>query len=45
LRKTLGERGGVVRLLNPTPSARQILELTRLHRIFEVTRRETVATG
>jgi len=45
LRKTLGERGGVVRLLNPTPSARQILELTRLHRIFEITRRETVATG
>jgi anti-sigma B factor antagonist len=38
LHKTTSGRGGVLRLLNPTPSVQQILELTRMHRIFEVVR-------
>jgi len=36
LHKTASGRGGVLRLLNPTPPVQQILELTRMHRIFEV---------
>lgn len=28
-----------VRLINPTPAIQQILELTRLHRIFEIVKR------
>jgi anti-sigma B factor antagonist len=36
LHKTTSSRGGVLRLLNPTPAVQQILELTRMHRIFEV---------
>jgi anti-sigma B factor antagonist len=36
LHKTAAARGGVLRLLNPTPPVQQILELTRMHRIFEV---------
>ena len=36
LHKTASARGGVLRLLNPTPPVLQILELTRMHRIFEV---------
>ena len=28
-----------VRLINPTPPIQQILELTRLHRIFEIVKR------
>ncbi len=36
LHKTLCGRGGAVRILNPTPSVLQILELTRLHRVFEI---------
>ncbi len=36
LHKTACTRGGAVRLLNPTPPVQQILELTRLHRVFEV---------
>lgn len=36
LLKTQNARGGQVRLLNPSPVARQILELTRLHRTFEI---------
>lgn len=38
LHKTASSRGGVLRLLNPTPPVQQILELTRMHRIFEVIR-------
>lgn len=38
LHKTMCARQGMVRLLNPTPSVLQILELTRLHRIFEIVR-------
>jgi anti-sigma B factor antagonist len=36
LHKTTSARGGVLRLLNPLPPVQQILELTRMHRIFEV---------
>jgi anti-sigma B factor antagonist len=36
LHKTTSSRGGVLRLLNPTPPVQQILELTRMHRTFEV---------
>jgi anti-sigma B factor antagonist len=34
--KVACSRNGMVRLINPAPPVRQILELTRLHRIFEV---------
>jgi anti-sigma B factor antagonist len=35
-----GRNGGVsFRLINPTPPVQQILELTRMHRIFEIVRR------
>jgi anti-sigma B factor antagonist len=39
--KTACHRHGDVplRLLNPQPSVRQILELTRMHRIFEIVKR------
>jgi len=36
LHKTTAARGGVLRLLNPLPPVQQLLELTRMHRIFEV---------
>jgi anti-sigma B factor antagonist len=36
LHKTTCNRNGTVRLLNPTPGVRQMLELTRMHRIFEI---------
>ncbi len=36
LHKTACSRKGAVRLLHPQPPVRQILELTRMHRIFEV---------
>ncbi len=36
LHKTACSRNGLVRLLNPTPPVHQILELTRMHRIFEI---------
>ena len=36
LHKTTCSRNGIVRLLNPTPGVRQILELTRMHRLFEI---------
>jgi anti-sigma B factor antagonist len=39
LQKTACTRGGVVKLLNPTPPVHQILELTRLHRVFEIVKR------
>jgi anti-sigma B factor antagonist len=38
IHKTLCSRQGFVRILNPTPSVQQILELTRMHRIFEIAR-------
>src|SRR5260221_633471 len=36
LHKTICNRSGMLRLLNPTPGVQQILELTRMHRIFEI---------
>lgn len=39
LHKTVCARNGMVRLLNPTPPVQQILELTRMHRIFDIVRR------
>ena len=36
LHKTASSRGGALRLLNPNPAVQQILELTRMHRIFEI---------
>ena len=36
LHKTLRSQNGTVRLLKPTPGVNQILELTRLHRVFEI---------
>jgi len=36
LHKTVCTRNGVVRLCNPAPPVLQILELTRMHRVFEV---------
>ena len=38
LHKTACSRGGAVRLRNPLPPVQQILELTRMHRIFEITK-------
>lgn len=39
LQKTTSSRKGTVRLLNPKPGVQQILELTRMHRIFEIVKR------
>ncbi|GAA5482028.1 STAS domain-containing protein [Haloferula sargassicola] len=36
MQKLAQERGGKLRLLSPTPPATQVLELTRLHRVFEI---------
>lgn len=36
LHKATCTKNGTVRLLNPTPPVQQILELTRMHRIFEI---------
>lgn len=38
LQKTMGARCGAVRLLNPRQNVMQLLELTRMHRIFEIAR-------
>lgn len=36
LHKTMATRGGCLRILKPTPTVLQILELTRLHRVLEI---------
>ena len=36
LHKTMNARGGAVRILRPTPVVYQVMELTRLHRVFEI---------
>jgi len=36
MHKTACSRNGTLRLLHPVPSVQQILELTRMHRIFEI---------
>lgn len=35
--KTMCARNGKLRLLRPTPAVRQMLELTRMNRLFEIT--------
>jgi anti-sigma B factor antagonist len=36
LNKLMTSRQGHVRILNPVPAVQQILELTRMHRVFEI---------
>ncbi len=36
LHKTMSQNGGSIRIVNPTESVQQVLELTRLHRLFEI---------
>lgn len=36
LNKTLRAQGGVLKLLNPSSAVTQLIELTRLHRVFEI---------
>ena len=36
MQKLASERGGKLRVLSPKPSVVQLLELTRLHRVFEI---------
>ncbi|HXU77570.1 MAG TPA: STAS domain-containing protein [Methylomirabilota bacterium] len=36
LHKTMCERKGKVRLINPAQTVQQVLELTRMHRLFEI---------
>ena len=38
LHKHMAERGGKIRILNPRQAVLQLLELTRMHRIFEIQR-------
>lgn len=39
IQKTMGLRQGTVRIINPTHTVLQVLELTKLHRILEIVRR------
>jgi anti-sigma B factor antagonist len=39
LHKTTCSRNGAVRLLNPSPNVQQVLDLTRMHRLFEIVNR------
>lgn len=39
LHKTTCSRNGAVRLVNPTPNVQQVLDLTRMHRLFEIVKR------
>lgn len=36
LHKTACDRSGMVRLLRPQPAVERVLELTRLHRVFQI---------
>ncbi|OYW77341.1 MAG: hypothetical protein B7Z37_04660 [Verrucomicrobia bacterium 12-59-8] len=36
LNKSIRARGGVMKLLNPSSAVAQLIELTRLHRVFEI---------
>jgi len=38
LHKTACPRKGTVRLVNPRPSVQQVLELTRMHQLFQITK-------
>ena len=42
LHKMMTARGGSVRLLYPMPAVLQLIELTRMHRIFDVVRRQAL---
>jgi anti-sigma B factor antagonist len=44
LHKTACSRKGTVRLLNPQPPVQQILELTRMHHIFQISTTPTDAS-
>jgi anti-sigma B factor antagonist len=39
LQKTMASRQGILRIVNPTSTVVQVLELTRLHRVLEIVRR------
>ena len=41
LHKTACSREGTLRLLNPQPSVQQVLQLTRMHRLFEIVRTQS----
>jgi anti-sigma B factor antagonist len=36
LHKAMATKNGSIRIVNPTDSVQQVLELTRLHRLFEI---------
>lgn len=36
LHKAMALKNGSIRIVNPTDSVQQVLELTRLHRLFEI---------
>lgn len=36
LNKSVRAAGGILKLLNPSPAVAQLIELTRLHRVFEI---------
>jgi anti-sigma B factor antagonist len=36
LQKTMAQRSGALRIVNPSATVQQILELTRLHRVLEI---------
>ena len=38
LHKTACARKGALRLLNPRPSVQQVLELTRMHQLFQISK-------
>jgi anti-sigma B factor antagonist len=44
LHKTACSREGTLRLLNPQPSVQQVLQLTRMHRLFEIVRTTPAGT-
>jgi anti-sigma B factor antagonist len=44
LLKTTEARGGTFRVLNPKPAVLQILELTRMDRLFSINPKQTVVT-
>lgn len=39
VQKTMAAKQGTVSIVNPTNTVLQVLELTRLHRVFEIVRR------
>jgi len=38
LQKTMAQRGGALKIVNPSATVQQVLELTRLHRVLEIVR-------